>query len=318
MSDLEKGILLMKKGKIMLSLFIASLVMSACNAKQQEDVFTYGEVKNSKVAHIHGLGYINGGHDIAIATHDGLYKYGKDGWQEANGQKHDYMGFQATREGFFASGHPEEGAHLKNPFGLIKSTNQGASFEQLAFYGEIDFHYLAAGYDSNMIYVYNETATDNMEIGLHYSADEGKTWEKVAMTGYHSNTIANLAAHPLKKQVLGIGSQDGLFISDNYGENFTLMNDAKMVTSVTLNDIGGYYSNIENNHVYLTSFLFGNKSERQIPLPTGQKLQPIIYLAVNPQQDKELVIMTNNIDIYVTRDEGLSWDKLASDGELLD
>ncbi|MGE7090522.1 hypothetical protein ACQKII_03500 [Lysinibacillus sp. NPDC048646] len=207
---------------------------------------------------------------------------------------------------------------MKNPFGLIKSTNQGASFEQLAFYGEIDFHYLAAGYDSNMIYVYNETATDNMEIGLHYSADEGKTWRKVAMTGYNSNTISNLAAHPEKEQLLGIGSQDGLFISDNYGENFTLINDAKMVTSVTLNDSGGYYSNIDNNNIYLTSFLFGNKSEREIPLPQDQKVQPIIYIAVNPDNDKELVIMTNNIDIYVTRDEGLSWDMLASDGELLD
>jgi len=307
----------MKAGKIMFSLLVAISVLSACIANEDKR-FTYEEIKNSTVEHIHGLGYINGQQEIAIATHNGLYKYGQDGWREANGQKHDYMGFQATRDGFFASGHPEKGSNLKNPFGLIKSTDSGASFEQLSFYGENDFHYLAAGYNSNMVYVYNETATNDMEVGLHFSENEGESWTKVKMKGYNSNTLSNLAAHPTKKELLVVGSQDGLFMSNDYGENFTLINHAKMVTFVILNQIGGFYSNFENEQVKLKAFFFDKKDEKNIPLPKEENLQPILYIATNPENPKEIVFMTNNIDIYLTKDEGITWNKLAAEGELLE
>jgi hypothetical protein len=305
----------MKKHKIIFGLLVLILVLSACNSNENE-AYSFTEVKNNKIDHIHGLGYINGGSNFVIATHFGLYEYGVDGWKEANSQKHDYMGFQAVREGFFSSGHPEEGSEYKNPLGLIKSIDKGASFEQLAFYGEIDFHYLAAGYDSNAIYVLNETPIEELNAGLHYSTDEGVSWTKATMNGFISDSIFNLSAHPTRKEIIAIGSEDGIFISDDYGENFKSMNDSKMVTYITLDETGGYYTNFDNDSVYLKSFLFESNEEIAVQLPNDLMMDPITFIAVNPENQKEIVLTTNNNNIFITKDEGLSWDKLASNGEL--
>ncbi|QUW20932.1 sialidase [Sporosarcina sp. Marseille-Q4063] len=304
---------MMKKIRVFMGLLALAAILSACN--KESETYLFGKVKNSKFEHLHGLGYINGGPEIVISTHDGLYEYDKDGWKEANSEKHDYMGFQAIREGFFSSGHPEPGSDYKNPLGLVKSTNRGASFDKLAFYGEIDFHYLAAGYDSNAIYVLNEMPTEEMTGGLHYTLDEGTTWNEATMNGFNSEFISNLAAHPSQKEMIAIGSKDGIFLSKDYGENFELFNNVNMVLSVTLTENGGYYSSYENETVQLKTFTFGNDQEMSIQLP-NEKMNPIVFIAVNPDDKKEIVIATHNNDIFLTKDEGANWDALAKSGEL--
>jgi len=305
----------MKKIKMYAGLILVIAILSACSTNEKK-AFSFEEVENNKFEHLHGMGYINGGPEFVISTHDGLYEYGKGGWKEANSEKHDYMGFQAIREGFFSSGHPEPGSKYKNPLGLVKSTDRGASFDQLAFYGEIDFHYLAAGYDSNAIYVLNETPTKEMATGLHYSADEGSTWKESSMNEFSSEFISNLAAHPTRKEMITIGSKDGLFISKDYGENFSLFNKAKMVTYVTLTEAGGLYANFEDEIVKLTLFAFDSDQEIEIQLPKKQQIEPIAFIAVNPENQKEFVIATYNNDIYLTKDEGVNWETLAESGEL--
>lgn len=305
----------MKKYTIMSSLLFLVLILTACSSGQNIE-FQYGEVKNNPINHLHGLGYINGEDSVVIATHIGLYSYGENGWKEANSQKHDYMGFQAVADGFFASGHPEQGSDLMNPLGLIRSTDKGASFEKLAFYGEIDFHYLAAGYNSNTIYVFNETPTDNLNGGLHYTTDEGKTWTQAALNGFNSKNISNVAAHPTKEELLLFGSNDGLYISEDYGQNLEKFNTTSMISYVTLTESGGYYTNFDDSNVYLKSFSFDSAEEKEVSLPEEIMSDPIIYIASNPNYTEEITIATNNLNIYITKDNGLNWEKLASNGEL--
>lgn len=45
-------------------------------------------------------------------------------------------------------------------------------------------------------------------------------------------------------------------------------------------------------------------------------MDPIVFIAVNPENQKEIVLITNKNNIYITKDNGSSWDKLASNGEL--
>lgn len=304
---------MMKKVKLVLGLLSMVVVLVACN--RGSEPYSFEEVKSSKFEHLHGLGYINGGPAIVISTHDGLYQYEKEEWKEATSEKHDYMGFQAIREGFFSSGHPEPGSDYENPLGLVKSTDRGASFDKLAFYGEIDFHYLAAGYDSNAVYVINEMPTKGMSGGLHYSLDEGTTWNQSAMNEFTSEFISNLAVHPSKENLIAIGSKDGLFISEDYGENFNLLNDKKMILYVTLTENGGYYSSYENETTELKSFALSTDQAKTIQLPK-EEMNPISFIAVNPKDEKEIVIATNTNDIYLTTNEGLNWDELAVNGEL--
>ena len=305
----------MKKIKMYAGLLVVIGLLSACSTNK-EKAYSFEKVENDTFEHLHGLGYINGGPEIVISTHDGLYEYGKSGWKEATSEKHDYMGFQAMREGFFSSGHPEPGSAYKNPLGLIKSTDRGASFERLAFYGEIDFHYLAAGYDSNAIYVFNEMPTKEMAQGFHYSTDEGTSWKQPSMNGFNSEFISNLAAHPARKEMIAIGSKDGLFLSEDYGDNFNLLNEAKMVTYVVLTETGGIYASFENEEVKLASFVFGSDKEIAIRIPDNQQIEPVAYIAVNPENQQEIVIATYSNDIYVTKDEGLNWETLADSGGL--
>lgn len=53
--------------------------MTACNSKEE---YSLGELKTNQIDRIHGLGYINGGNEFVIPTHQG-YKHGEDGWTEA-------------------------------------------------------------------------------------------------------------------------------------------------------------------------------------------------------------------------------------------
>ncbi|MFC5591659.1 F510_1955 family glycosylhydrolase [Sporosarcina soli] len=306
----------MKKIALFTGVLSLMTVLSACNGDKDTN-YSFDELKNSKIEHLHGLGYINGGPQVVISTHEGLYAHDKDGWKEANSEKHDYMGFQAVREGFFSSGHPEPGSKLENPLGLVKSTDRGASFEKLAFYGEIDFHYLAAGYESNAIYALNEMPTKELPAGLQYSLDEGESWKEAPMNGFDSEFISNLAVHPSREEMIAIGSKDGLFLSEDYGENFAPFNEAGMVTFVTLTETGGLYASFENDTVKLTSFVFDDKKEVEIQLLKNQETNPIVFIAVNPDDQKEIVIATFENDIYMTNDEGANWETLAENGELL-
>ncbi|MHA6258486.1 F510_1955 family glycosylhydrolase [Sporosarcina sp. CAU 1771] len=303
----------MKNNMLIVGLLAMAILLAACNKESKN--YAFEEVENNKFEHLHGLGYISGGPDIVISTHDGLYEYANEGWKEANSEKHDYMGFQTIREGFFSSGHPEPGTSYKNPLGLIKSTDRGASFEKLAFYGEIDFHYLAAGYDSNAIYVLNEMPTKELAGGLHYTLDEGETWEEASMNDFDSEFISNLAAHPLQKEVIAIGSKDGIFLSKDYGENFELFNDTKMVLYLTLTETKGLFSSYENETVELKSFAYDKDQERAIQLP-AEVMSPIVFIAVNPEDENEIVIATYSNDIYLTKDKGGNWTSLAEKGTL--
>ena len=304
---------MMKKIKFYSTLILLITILSACSSAGDKP-YSFEEVKNDEFEHMHGLGYINGGPEIVISTHDGLYEYGEDGWKEATSEKHDYMGFQAVRDGFFTSGHPEPGSKLENPFGLIKSTDGGASFDKLGFYGEIDFHYLAAGYDSNVIYVLNEMATEKMSKGLYYTTDEGGSWNEVPMNGLDSEYISNLAAHPSSEAEIAIGSKDGLYLSDDYGESFSLFNETQMVTYVTLTEVGGLYADFESEEVKLKSFEFGSDEVVEISL---LEISPIAFIAVNPEEPTEIVIATHNNDVYLTKDKGKSWDSLSENGVLV-
>lgn len=71
----------------------------------------YKEITSGKIEHIHGIGYARNMPGVSIATHSGIKVYQNGKWFETTTELHDYMGFQATKNGFVASGHPEPGAN---------------------------------------------------------------------------------------------------------------------------------------------------------------------------------------------------------------
>ncbi|TLS35435.1 F510_1955 family glycosylhydrolase [Pseudalkalibacillus caeni] len=275
------------------------------------DIFKVAE--DSSIDHVHGIGYAGGDEGLFLATHNGLMIYRDEKWYEQTEEKHDYMGFSATDNGFYSSGHPAEGSDLKNPLGLIKSTDKGKSFEKLGFYGESDFHYMAVGYNSHAIYIVNQKGNSKLKPGVYFSNDDGENWKEVGFGGL-PDKVGGIVAHPDKEEVVAVTSPDGVFLSTNKGNEFKKIEGSVGASAATMT---------ENEVVYAEAATQPDIIKQ--PVEGGEKTtikgpdlveDGILYIAVNPNKEDELAVFTMNNSIYLTKDNGENWKGLASKGKI--
>ena len=276
----------------------------------------YQEATDVKVDHIHGLGYPGAGDALMVASHNGPLLYEEGMWKETTSEKHDYMGFQAVADGFVSSGHPEPGSDYENPLGLLKSTNAGESFKQYAFAGEIDFHYLAASYHTDRIYVFNEMPSDNLDNGFFYTDDYGQKWTTMDMKGFEAEMMSNMAAHPDTPETVAIGTERGLYLSTDAGQSFSLFKEDMYVTYVTLSKNHAYVAELVDDKVQLVQIDLVSKEAKTLSVPQLEKDNAVTFIATHPTNDKEISIVTMQNDVYQTADGGATWNQLMTLGEL--
>ncbi|MBM7587396.1 photosystem II stability/assembly factor-like uncharacterized protein [Bacillus pakistanensis] len=267
-----------------------------------------------ELMHIHGMGYSNDGKSLYIPAHDGLKVYEEGNWIANDaGEPHDYMGFSMVDEGFYSSGHPAPGSSMKNPFGILKSNDLGATLDTLDLYGEIDFHGMAVGYYSHAIYVFNPEKNSRMsENGLYYSLDEAKTWTKSEMNGLEGQT-ATLAVHPSKENIVVVSTNNGAYYSKDYGNNFEpLLNSP--VTSVAFDNSGALYLGVYSGKSQLIKMDAKTKEQDKISIPSLKEEDAISYIAINPKNPREITFTTFKKDIYQTKESGSQWNVLAELG----
>lgn len=307
----------MKNFKLILPIILFSAILSACTGKETQTTKTFQEVKDVNIEHIHGLGYAGNKNELYFATHEGLVRYSDKKWYEITKNKHDYMGFQAVDSGFYSSGHPEPGSDLKNPLGLIKSTNEGKSFKKLAFYGETDFHYMAAGINSHMIYAINETPNSELDTGLYYSEDEGKSWKQSKMEGFSASSIGNIATHPTKPNIVGITTDKGLYLSDNNGDQYKVVSKAVPTTTLEFQEDSMLYFALDGDIPALYKQDLDSQNATKLSVPDGiNSNNPIMFIASNPKNRDEITVITHNNDIYQTKDQGGTWKALIMNGKV--
>ncbi|MCA1065098.1 sialidase [Rossellomorea sp. AcN35-11] len=290
------------------------LFLSGCSSSNEE--YSFIKTDEANMDHIHGIGYPNNKEELVIATHEGLMKYKDSTWYEANSQKHDYMGFQAYKDGFYSSGHPEEGSKLENPLGIVKSTDGGKTLDKLAFYGETDFHYLGAGYESNIIYAMNQEPNSELDTGLYRTMDEGEKWEKSYMNGFDSTTMGNIAVHPSNKEMLAISSKDGVFVSQDSGDTFSLVENTQVTTSIYLKEEKGLFASIEEEKIQLYELNLDSNQILPYPTPELSEVNPIMYISSPPGSSDEWTIVTYDNDIYTTIDNGETWNEIVNKGQI--
>nr|WP_237742156.1 exo-alpha-sialidase [Arthrobacter sp. CAL618] len=170
--------------------------------------------------HVHGMSVDPGTDRVFLATHDGLFDVSESPAIKI-GPTIDLMGFTSAGEGeFYASGHPGPGSDLPDPVGLIRSTDEGRTWQPLSRQGESDFHALAS--------------TDNGIVGfdgqLQVSSD-GTTWESVA----EQIPVFNLAATPQDSIVLAT-TEDGLQRSTDNGETWNAVPGAPLLMFTALSE----------------------------------------------------------------------------------
>jgi phosphoribosyl-AMP cyclohydrolase len=276
----------------------------------------YKEISSGKIEHIHGIGYPGNLTGVSIATHSGIKIYQNGKWLESKEQKHDYMGFQATKNGFFASGHPEPSSDLKNPLGLIKSNDGGASFKKLAFYGESDFHNLAAGYNNETVYVYNERPNSKLKNGFYYSTDNGNAWKQGKLDGI-SSAVSSFAVHPDKSSVVAMSTKNGIYLSTDNGNTFKLFSKSQETTALTLGSEDVIYSYItEQQQQQLMKQPLATSQGADLNIPALDSKDQIMYISQNPQNPAEIVFATIKANVFLTTDDGNTWKQIVKNGNL--
>lgn len=265
--------------------------------------------------HVHGLAFSPDGKALLVPAHTGLAAFRGDGWSEVNGPIHDFAGFSLAERAIYASGHPPPGSALPNPLGLVKSIDLGKNWVPLALGGEADFHFLAAGYRSNAIYVRSTEANSAMPVpGLHLSVDEGKTWRRQIARGLEGD-VFGIAAHPQDVKTLAVATDKGLFLSRDAGETFRRFDGRQAVTAVAFDPDGRNVSFARAIRRQLISAALDSRSRTVILLPSIG-LDYVTHIAQSPADRRLFAIATDRRHVFVTKDVGKAWRQIAKDGDL--
>jgi hypothetical protein len=262
------------------------------------------------IPHIHGLGYSPDGKQLIVPAHDGLRLYVDGQWQRPPVPAHDYMGFVVTDDGFYSSGHPDPTSGMTNPLGLIKSTDGGQTVTTLGFVGETDFHFMAVGYHNHALYVGNPAPNSQLQAGIHYSLDTGKSWQSSKLSGVTGQLI-QMAVHPHEAAIVVLSTEEGLFLSQDYANTFQPIVEPGPVTAVTFTRDGNQLA-FGFQHILIYDLARGESTS--LPSPGLAAEDAISHIAINPTQSAELAVATFNRDIFLSKDNGQQWIQLVDDG----
>ncbi len=267
------------------------------------------------IHHAHGLAFSPDGKTLVVPAHVGLALYRDGRWSRAPGPAHDYMGFSAARAAIYSSGHPAPGSPLRNPLGLVKSTDGGATWQQLALSGEADFHVMAAGARSNAVYVFNHAPNSRMaQPGLYHTRDDGKSWVRGDASGVDSQILA-IAAHPGDAATVALGTlRGGAMLSRDGGKSFRPLGGEEPVTALLFENDGNALLYAEAGAAALIRRTLDRESNRQLKLPALGK-DFVAFIAQNPANAKELAFVTRNRNVFLSKNGGESWSLIAREGE---
>lgn len=271
------------------------------------------------LTHVHGLSYSANGARLMIPSHHGLAVFESGRWSKAAGPAHDYMGYSATRDAIYSSGHPAAGSGLKNPFGLIKSRDSGKTWSKLGLEGESDFHALATSHGTNAVYVLNTGANSRMnQPGIFHTRNDGLRWVRAAGRGL-GNAPRSLAVHPDDAGIVAAGTADGLYLSRDSAGQFNRLVGGQQVLAQTFD--------LDGQHLWFSGHA-GQASLMRIALKPDAKPEPVglppladdavAYIAQNPVRRSEIAIATFNRSVFVSKDAGRTWAAIAHAGQTRD
>lgn len=302
------------------------LVASGCSGKEQKKTaqqneavnktkFEIVEAKSFKLENIRGMGYPSNDNGLYVASNNGLKMLKDSTWYDTTTNNHEYIGFQAIKDGFITSGTPQKGTGFKNPLGIVKSADKGKSLEKLAYYGKSEFYFMAAGYSGDAIYVISEQPDGQLSQGVNYSKDNGRTWKKSSFKNFAADSFGMMAVHPQNGDIMAMATRSGVYYSTDNGNTMKLITNPFMVTALTFNGDSLLFSSVENNAILLKTWNASSGEQTNITIPFLDYNNPITYLSANPKNPNQIAFSTYKNDLYESVDGGKTWKTLLKDGK---
>lgn len=264
-----------------------------------------------QIAQMRGLGFSADGRQLVVATNEGFRIFADGTWSVPDLPKHDYLGYEVTDDGFYSSGYPDPTANMVSPLGLVKSTDGGKTLTKLAFEGESDFNLVGVGYRNHAIYVFNGVPNSKLTLGIHYSLDDGQTWQESALRGL-KNSPARIAVHPTEANRVAIATEGGLLLSSDYGDTFEPVGESGPAIAAAF-DPGGAL--LFFGYQQLSAYELANKKILPLTTPTVSEQDAIAYIAVSPTKLEEMAFATFLGDLHFSQDGGQTWQQLLQAGK---
>ncbi len=300
----------------LVSIVVANWLVSVTMAPAHAQVVP-APAEAVSLLHVHGLSYSPDGSKLLIPSHVGIAVYSGGHWSKAGGPPHDYMGFSATNNAFYSSGHPAPGSGLINPFGLLKSQDGGRSWQKLGLEGQADFHSMATSYETNTVYVMNHAPNDRMkQAGIYYTRSDGARWTMAKGEGLPDDANG-LAVHPTNFRIVAAATDKGLFLSEDAGDHFRqVLGDQGLAAWFDLDGTHLWYSHYAGKPA-LTRMMWRDGKDRQdVALPSLTN-DAVAFIAQNSVRRNEMAIATFRRDVYVSADQGRTWKQIARGGQTL-
>lgn len=144
------------------------------------------------------------------------------------------------------------------------------------------------------------------------SNPNGSNPAAIGLTG----ELKSLAAHPSDASMVAAGTASGLFLSRNAGENFERLVDGVEVFGATFD--------LDGKSLWFSSYS-GTAALTRIALAPGAKAEAlslpdltedaIAYIAQNPVRRNEMAIASFKRSVFLSKDLGRSWKRIAQNGE---
>ncbi|WML24925.1 hypothetical protein [Neobacillus sp. OS1-33] len=128
--------------------------------------------------------------------------------------------------------------------------------------------------------------------------------------------VYSLLVLPENKDTLLAGTENGVMISKDGGENWNVFDETRLITAMTLmpngKDIIGYSINNMVSGVMISQD--NGESWSSIGLDLGEDAASSI--SVNQKDEKQIAVSTFSTSLFETKDGGQKWDQIITTGKL--